>query len=183
MTELCNPYTAEQAAAANAEWGFNCGPGALCAVLGATPEALRSRLLDFESKGYTNPLLMRNILRTLRVEHRYRADLAWPGFGLVRIQWGGPWLAPGVPVRARYRHTHWVAAATAERFPEFKTLSSVGIFDVNTGFWTTFEAWRDNVVPWLLRECEPRADGSWSVTHSIEVIRGNLNVTVRQVGS
>ena len=27
----------EEAQAASDEWGFNCGPGALCAVLGKTP--------------------------------------------------------------------------------------------------------------------------------------------------
>ena len=29
--------------------------------------------------------------------------------GINRIQWEGPWLKPGVPPAAAYKHTHWVA--------------------------------------------------------------------------
>lgn len=29
--------------------------------------------------------------------------------GINRIQWEGKWLNPGVPARAAYRHTHYVA--------------------------------------------------------------------------
>ena len=47
------------------EWGFNCGPGALCAAL--TPEQLRPHLLDFESKRYTNPTLMEDVLNGMGV--------------------------------------------------------------------------------------------------------------------
>src|SRR5687768_1685881 len=98
------------------EWGFNCGPGALCAVLDKTPDELRPHLLDFEQRGYTNPTLMVGILRGLGVAHHrvWRCDLpvpdpVYPKFGLVRVQWAGPWTKPGVPMAVRYRKTHWIA--------------------------------------------------------------------------
>jgi len=48
-------FGVQEANAASEAWGFNCGPGALCAVLDLTPDELRPKLGDFEAKGYTNP--------------------------------------------------------------------------------------------------------------------------------
>ena len=44
-------WTCEEADAMADEWGFNCGPAAICAVTGLSPEQLRPNLVDFESKG------------------------------------------------------------------------------------------------------------------------------------
>jgi hypothetical protein len=167
--------TLESVMAAADAWNFNCGPGALCAVLGKTPEEIRPHLLDFERKGYTNPTLMADILRGLGVSFRrvyecqHKVDgrePVYPSFGLVRVQWGGPWTKPGVPMAARYRHTHWIGMNHFEgaRFA----------FDVNcvcTGGWLPWREWTGQVVPWLLRECEPKADGTWWPTHCWEVSR------------
>jgi hypothetical protein len=118
--------TLESVMAAADAWNFNCGPGALCAVLGKTPEEIRPHLLDFERKGYTNPTLMADILRGLGVSFRrvyecqHKVDgrePVYPSFGLVRLLSSG------------------------------------------------------QVVPWLLRECEPKADGTWWPTHCWEVSR------------
>lgn len=49
-------FGVDEAQAASDEWGFNCGPAALCAVLGLTPAELRPHLGDFERKRYTKPL-------------------------------------------------------------------------------------------------------------------------------
>lgn len=152
-------------------WSFNCGPAALCAVTGKTPEQIRPHLGDFERKGYTNPTLMIGALKSIGIKHRDLMKLyprgvqRWPAFGLVRVQWGGPWMRDGVPMAARYRHTHWVAAAGDVIEPE-------RVFDVNAmcvGGWLPFAEWRDQLVPWLIKECEPKSDGTWSVTHSLEV--------------
>lgn len=155
----------EQAAEA---WNFNCGPAAVCAVLGMTPEELRPHLGDFEQKGYTNPTLMFDILRRLRVRWELRAsatrEVAWPSFGLARIQWGGPWTKPGVPIPARYRKTHWVATCQGP--------TSRGIFDVNamaSGGWISLEDWETVFIPWILKQGVPRADGTWWLTHAIEI--------------
>jgi hypothetical protein len=103
-------------------WHFNCGPAAVCAVAGLTPTEVRPHLRDFEQRGFTNPTLTWAILGTLGIKGK-RIE---PGFcslyaqrdqtlGLMRVQWGGPWTAEGVPVQARYRHTHWVAWCVLRR--------------------------------------------------------------------
>lgn len=153
-------------------WGFNCGPGALCAVLEKTPDEIRPHLLDFEKRGYTNPSLMFAILRDLDIEFSVdrHADqvtnYALPRFGLVRVQWSGPWTRPGVPIRVRYRHSHWIAVRRYGADPR-ETM----VFDINgiKEGWITWEVWRSQLVPWLLEQCEPQSDGSWWPTHSIEI--------------
>lgn len=42
------------------------------------------------------------------------------------------------------------------------------IFDVNcmcVGGWVTLTEWSAQVVPWLLKECQPKANGKWHLTH------------------
>lgn len=166
-------FTLEEAQKASEEWNFNCGPAALCAVLGMTPAELRPHLIDFEKKGYTNPSLMFAVLNNLKVDYRkiYRSDQShsgglnpYPTFGLVRIQWGGPWTKPGVPMRVRYRQTHWVASRGKSYDLE--------IFDVNAmckGGWLSFTEWSTELVPWLIKEAVLKADGTWWPTHGISV--------------
>ncbi|NMG39827.1 hypothetical protein GRZ55_11285 [Chelativorans sp. ZYF759] len=165
-------FSADDAERAFDEWGANCGPGAIAAICGLTLDELRPHMGDFETKRYTNPTLMWQVLAGLGVAFSYRGgDLgraSWPQYGLARIQWEGPWTAPGVPIRARYRQTHWVGAA---RHPE----RGVGIFDINaigngTG-WCALADWETTLVPFILSECVPRADGNWHITHAVEVKR------------
>ena len=158
-------FTIDDANRAQAEWGANCGPGSIAAVLGLTLDELRPHLGDFEQKRYTNPTLMWDILKRLGVSWRVvRGAQTWPAFGLARVQWEGPWTAPGVPMRVRYRYSHWVGAATIE--------GAVRVFDLNcmcVGGWVSLEEWRGSVVPWLLKELYPKADGKWHLTHVVEV--------------
>lgn len=175
----CHNLRLTDVEAANDAWTFNCGPAALCAITGLSPEQLRPFMGDFESRGYTNPTLMRETLTRLGLRFRWgvmaeqsaaqitKAQL--PRFGLARIQWGGPWCNPGVPMQARYRQTHWVATA--------RSCGSRGVFDVNNNTgdnevgWTPFEDWARVVVPAIIATYK-RADGMWWVTHSVEVSRG-----------
>jgi hypothetical protein len=159
-------FTLDDAQRAGDEWRFNCGPAALCAVLDMTPDEIRPHLLDFERKGYTNPTLMFDVLKNLGVNYRltYRGDNLHPApritFGLMRVQWAGPWTRPCVPMRARYRETHWVAA------------TGDAVFDVNAmcvGGWIPWEEWSFQLVPWLIRECCPKGDGNWWPTHVLEI--------------
>ena len=165
-------FTVEDAQKASDAWSFNCGPGALCGLLGMTPDELRPNLGEFEQKGYTNPTLMKDALGRLgrTFTQIYRGDVPQekPTLavnGLLRIQWGGPWTKPGVPMRVRYRHTHWVASSlTSGTFlPR--------IFDVNAtcSGWIRYREWSEQLVPWLLKQCEPKSDGTWWVTHAWEV--------------
>ena|ERR1017187_1080244 len=163
-------FTVDDAQRAGDEWGFNCGPAAIAVIAGMTPSELRPSLRDFESKRYTNPTLMWDILRGLDIGWKMRSlpqRLDWPRFGIARVQWEGPWTAPGVPMRVRYRHTHWVASCAIEGEKQ-------NIFDVNcmcVGGWVPLSEWSSNVVPWLLEQCEPKANGCWHLTHSVEVDR------------
>lgn len=160
----------EEAQAAVDEWGFNCGPGALCAILDMTPAEIRPHLGDFERKRYTNPTLMRQILDGLHVVYQWevvpvRYLNVWPENSLIRVQWSGPWTGPAVPMQARYRHTHWIGC-------RYNGSAAVDIFDVNAmccGGWIPLTEWRDQLVPWLLKECEPRANGRWWQTHIVRV--------------
>lgn len=163
-------FTIDDAQRASDDWGFNCGPGALCAVLHLTPDELRHQMGDFERKGYTNPKLMLEVLHRAGACFRqaFRSDdpseIPLVQYGLVRIQWGGPWTRPGVPMAARYRRTHWIAMRDGRE-----------IFDVNAmccGGWISFREWHDELVPWLCRQAVPKWDGRLWATHAIEVEPG-----------
>lgn len=163
--------TLDNAQAAADSWGFNCGPAALCAVLNKAPDEIRPHLGDFERKKYTNPSLMADILRGLKVSFLRTFEtvrepaagtVIWPKFGLVRVQWAGPWTRDGVPIPARYRHTHWVAYRNGPG-----TNHGV-VFDVNAlcvGGWMPFAEWSNQLVPWLLQQVEPKSTGKWWPTH------------------
>jgi hypothetical protein len=169
-------FTLADADHAYEEWGANCGPGALAGVLGLTLDAVRPHLPGFDEKRYTNPAMMFAALRSLGVAyHRVdpfttegQARRHWPTLGLVRIQWEGPWTKPRVPIRARYRHTHWIGAAKAP-------LDDVGIFDINCinngSGWVALADWEAIVVPHILATCVPRASGAWHQTHVLELGR------------
>ena len=151
---------------------FNCGPAALCAVADLLPDEAVSHLRGFDRKGYTNPSMMQQALGELGIkfERVYEClglgvarSPIYPSFGLVRVQWAGPWTKPGVPVVARYRHTHWIAASDDMRF------------DINAmcvGGWLPRAEWETQLVPWLLKECEPKATGEWWPTHCWQITPG-----------
>lgn len=168
-------FTATEAEQAHEMWGCNCGPGAIAAVLGLSLAELRPRLGDFETRRYMNPTLMWETLDRLGASWRSRKNPragrndklcpGWPVYGLARIQWEGPWTQPGVPAAAAYRHTHWVGANT-------RNPANVGIFDINcmnAGGWVPVKEWTEMLVPWLLENTVPRANGKWHLTHVVEI--------------
>lgn len=165
-------FTADDAHLAHDKWGANCGPGAIAAICGLTLDELRPRMGDFEQKGYTNPTLMYGTLDRLGVQWWHRRDKDWPEWGLVRIQWTGPWTKPGVPPKAAYRETHWIGAC--RHVPDGGALE-IGVFDINCmgngSGWVRLADWESILVAHLLKECVPRADGGWFKTHVLEVER------------
>jgi hypothetical protein len=173
-------FTADDAQRAFESWGANCGPGALAAVTGLTLDEVRPHLTGFDQKHYTNPSMMFAALRSLDLKWEPRMTSRWPRFGLARVQWHGPWTQPGVPVRAAYRHTHWVAAECIQRklrasgslAPPEPDISIFDINCINVGGWVPLSVWSEQVVPWLLKQCEPKADGQWHLTHAIEIYLG-----------
>lgn len=165
------PFSLDEAERAFDAWTFNCGPAALAAVLNLTPAQVRPFMGDFETKGYTNPTLMLECLQRAGARFRqvYRGDkpacVPPIDLGLMRVQWTGPWTKPGVPIAARYRVTHWVGLRN----------QSKEVFDVNAmcvGGWIPYAEWSQELVPWLIREMYPKADGGWWPTHVLEVMHG-----------
>lgn len=174
--------TLENCEAAWKEWGMNCGPGALCAVLNMTPEEIRPHLGDFEKKKYTNPTLMFQVLQSIGVKYRVvfkqlgavtreQASFGikppkYPDFGLVRVQWDGRWCDEGVPVAARYRHTHWIGF-------DKRTDRTGRVFDINAvaydGGWMSYATWAVHFLDWLLPQIEPKGGGGWWPTHCLEI--------------
>lgn len=170
-------FTQDGAERAHDAWGCNCGPGALAAVLGLTLDEVRPHMAGFEDRGYTNPTLM---MAALDRAHATWAkfpvtpgsQVDWPRYGLARIQWEGPWMAAGVPVAARYQHTHWVGACRVAQ-PDGGGPDAIGIFDINCMAqrgWVAFGDWASVVVPTLLEDVR-RASGGWHITHRLEVAR------------
>lgn len=162
---LATRFTDISAERAHDEWGCNCGPGAIAAIMGMTLDQVRPFVEDagFHSKHYTNPTMMYDVLNAIGRPWR-KIGLQWPQYGLVRIQWEGPWTEDGVPMRARYRHTHWIGFETGK--------ASYGVFDINCinngSGWVSLDDWNAIVVPWLTGKIK-RAYGTWHKTHCIEV--------------
>lgn len=171
-------FTAADVLRANADWLASCGPVALAAILGLTLDEVKPYFMP-AFPGYCTPTKMFEALRrsgrqwTALQRGFSGADLPWPRWGLARIQWEGPWTAPGASKRWAYTHTHWVGVSqgTGSRGQYL-----IDIFDVNAvgnggpleDGWGPLEWWSRDLVP-LLTVDIPRASGGWHVTHSIEV--------------
>lgn len=171
------------------EWGLNCGPGALCGALNIRPCDVRPHLGDFERRGYMSPSHMWAALKAIGIGYELKRDGHWPeSEGICRVQWGGPWCAPGRPAVAAYRHTHWVAARRSswDGGPDFVPFGTgpVWVFDVNNLIgpgaelscgsdecpdgWLPYRWWAGGVVPELL---PAKGDGRWWLTHTAEIRR------------
>lgn len=163
--DVFNPEDVDDA---NERWGCNCGPAALAMITGQMPDAVLPYIPCFAERGYTNPSMMQAAILSLGIEcsevddgieRKLLADPTFPSYGLVRIQWGGPWLKPGVPIAARYTYTHWIA-----------TLNDNGdmwVYDVNSG-WVSRRYWEDIVVPSILTHIK-RSTHDWYPTHRWEL--------------
>jgi hypothetical protein len=143
------------------DWGCNCGPAALAAALNMTLDDVRTHMGPFEQRGYTNVTNMRESIASAggRIT---RTFTNWPpvGTGLVRIQWGGPWIIDGKPARWAARASHWVATY---RNPQ----SYLFVFDINGGL-RHVDSWEAEIVPLIIQSIK-RADGKWSISHSFGV--------------
>lgn len=169
-------FTCEEANDANDRWGANCGPGALAAMLGVKLDDVRAHLPKFDDRHYTNPTMMQAALRSLgvsyhdvddgddrvAVEHGHAPFLRFPDYGIMRIQWEGPWMNPGVPVAARYKYTHWIGVIQGDQ-----KVPGVWFFDINGG-WFDPAKWAIEVVKPITSEIK-RATGIWHPTHRWEL--------------
>lgn len=153
------PFTEEEARAAYDEWNCNCGPTALAFALQCPLENVRHAIPGFAEKHYTSPTMMRQALQNLSVPFESmpagQGLVFWDDFSLVRIQWTGPWTAPGANPKWAYRQTHWICT--------WRDANGPGLFDVNGGI-MGLERWKTEIVP-LLTATYLRADGGWFPTH------------------
>jgi hypothetical protein len=102
-------FTLEDSRLAFEAWGANCGPNALAQCVGYRLDQVRSFLGDFEQKGFMTPSMMKaSIKRLARLNEMPPLLHGWPLYGIVRIQWTGPWTAPDANPRWAYQYTHWV---------------------------------------------------------------------------
>lgn len=166
MTNTAEPpplsFSTADLQAARAAWGCNCAPAALTACLGWTLDAIRPHLGSFESRRFMNPTDMQAAIESTGFAwHRADPRRFLPTHGVVRVQWGGPWLFSNVPKAAAYRYTHWVASKWIG--------DQVWFFDVNSG-WETLKSWEGETRPRITASIK-RADGSFSFTHRWEVRR------------
>lgn len=155
-------------ATANATWGCNCGPAAIAASLGKTLDDVRPvvEAEGFSSKRYMNPTMVGNAIRRLGAKIGSSVGNAkFPRLGIARIQWTGPWTAPGANPKWGYHYTHWIATWLMEAGVNPNWFC---IFDVNGGL-TNQDDWERRIVPDLTRQIS-RADGRYIVTHRWEVM-------------
>lgn len=162
LLERLGLFTPPDLDEAQAAWKCNCGPASVAALLGLTCEQVQHAFPGHEGRGYTNPTHVQNAVMSLGRQ----AKATWergdrkpplPRFGLVFVQFGGPWLQPGVPIGAAYRHTHW-AAVNGEM-----------VYDVNAeGGWWPRVLWEAEVLPWIASQIK-RCNGSFYVRASYEV--------------
>jgi hypothetical protein len=160
-------FDAKEAGDAYEAWGCNCGPGALAAMLGLTPNEVRPHIPGFDDKRYTNPTMMKQALKSLGVAWHDRKATGHTlcNYGLVRVQWLGPWTDPGAPAKWAYRQTHWIGSAVLN--PADPRIDQLYIFDINCG-WTSFTKWALETVP-TLTTLYPRSYGTWLPTHRWEL--------------
>ncbi len=150
-------FDEEEMAAAAKAWGCNCGPSALAFALQIGLDPVHKAMPEFDARGYTSPTMMKAAIDRLgwgmlpvadpQIEHMCGRDVR-----LVRIQWAGPWTAPGMNPRWAYGQTHWIATYPTEL-----------VFDCNCGS-VTLEKWIREVVPHITSHIK-RANGQWFPTH------------------
>jgi hypothetical protein len=127
-------------------------------------------------KHYVNPTMMAQAIKHaggVIVSKPQGFFNRFPINGLARIQWTGPWTAEGANPKWRYRQTHWVASWLLDGW--------VCIFDVNAGL-IAQKDWESTTVPWIVKNCVPRADGGWYITHAWEVQRAEATSRLKEEG-
>jgi hypothetical protein len=139
-------FTPDESVDANGEWGANCGPHSIAAACGLSLVDVRKLLPNF--RGFMNVTEMTDALTRAGIAFTFANRLKTPSLcaGINRLQWEGPWLNPGVPKRAAYKHTHFVARAG----------NHVLCTAYSSGGWAPMEWWEAH-----LKETQQ----GWHITH------------------
>ncbi len=147
---------------ANEEWGANCGPCSLAAVIGIDVSKVRKACAGFEGRGYMNQTQMNDAIDNLGLMglatpkvKAPRQGHNFPNYGVALIQWRGKW--DSAPPIAQYPHTHWIG------------VNGKMIFDVNQDpHWQGFVAWSQATVK-RITDTIKDADGRWYLRMGIEI--------------
>lgn len=146
------------------DWGANCGPVALAALLELElPDVFA--LMDGGFPGFTNLTMMRSWLKRagfmaldpseVGPKAIMRGVSKWPEHGLAFLQVLGPWMN-GKP-KEQYKYTHWIAVSGCSGY----------VYDVNAEEWQGARAWELRTVPGLLNAHS--CSSGWEVRQVLEV--------------
>ena len=150
----------------------------LAAVSGHTPFDIATLLgAEFHRRQAMTERMLEVALDRLGLPwtHADPARTPFPPFGLVRVQWHGPWMSDRDPY-ARLTHSHWVASFIPHPAPpaDGRIDPRTRVFDFNAigvGGWIDIAEWRECLVPWLLERAEPDASGPWHVSDAYHLAR------------
>lgn len=129
MTDYSIPYTAEESVCANREWRATCGHHSIAAAVGVKLDAVKAACPKLT--GWMSPTMISKTLAALGCNPRAYPCAQKMGqpppwmVAIMRIQWEGPWLKEGVPVKAAYAYTHYIAVTPGSEVmdPALDTIS------------------------------------------------------------
>lgn len=114
------PYTMAEADHAHDAWNFMCGHFSIAAATGCALDQIHTCGVAIKTGGWMNPTMISETLRALPVsynkvpvtitpEEEFKLLEHLKTAAILRIQWEGTWLNPGVPAGAAYQRTHYIA--------------------------------------------------------------------------
>lgn len=145
---------------AASEWGANCGPCSLAALLDVPVAKVKAVLNGFDKRKYMNPTHMKEALTRAGIEHR-SLGRQMPTHGLAFIQWGGHEKKPHF---VQYQFTHWIAVE-----PPPSNVIDVWptVFEVNAPYLVEFREWERQMPD--IAQRGGIGDGTYFVRTGIEV--------------
>jgi len=141
---------------ARLNFGANCGPSSLAAILGKEVCRVMCYFPHFEYSRWTNLTQMRRAFDEAGYSVKVRR-CELPTHGVALIQWLGPWTKRDFFSRWSLIHTHWVA------------VSENYVFDHTECKWQTLEEWSGQVAPRFIENI-PQAHG-WAVKYGVETTK------------
>ena len=104
---------------------------------------------------------------------------AWPMFGLVLLQFRGPWGAldasMAVVVQRSFRYSHWVAISTDAAAPHVEPMiGDLHAVDLNIdGGWLPRSVWKHRILGPLIKARSTKTTGGWWVRSGLDVDRAS----------
>lgn len=156
------PYTDEQSQKAYDDWQATCGHHSIAAASQRPLEDVRKAIPNY--RGWMSPMQILKTLFHLKQGFHYRKDLHTqdipdsPNPQILRLQFEGSWLNPGVPAAAAYHHTHYIAVLGNEVMDPMIDSSVL----IDKSAWLETQDIR-------VTQSKPKATG-WHFTHAWEII-------------